>query len=394
MGTKSKAPKKLQFEHLSQKVKDLQKYIYDENYKGFDPYDILSSPIFNWPIFKSRLARFGAQQISRRIPLNLRSVLQVKKGYNPVTLGLCIQAYTYLSTIYPNDNFYDNEIPRLVDELIILKSRNYSGTCWGYDFDWEARYGTIPAYTPTIVATGIITNALFENFRIKGNQKALDLVLDSEAFLLNDLNRGIFTSGFCFSYSPLDNQVVLNATMKGARLLSQIYSITNNIALIKLAKETTNFVISQQSTDGAWAYSHGDARSWVDNYHTGYILDCLDEYINLSNDHAFDSNFKKGIDYYRENFFENNEIPKFYDKNKYPIDSTAAAQSILSLSKFGYIGTAGKVAKWMIDNMQNSKGYFYFRKYNKHTRKISYMRWSNAWMFAALARLLFKAKLS
>ena len=30
--------------------------------------------------------------------------------------------------------------------------------------------------------------------------------------------------------------------------------------------------------------------NWVDNYHTGYILDCLYEYQTLSNDHSFNDN--------------------------------------------------------------------------------------------------------
>ena len=39
-------------------------------------------------------------------------------------------------------------------------SPGWSHPCWGYPFDWETRYGPIPANTPTIVATGIVTNAL------------------------------------------------------------------------------------------------------------------------------------------------------------------------------------------------------------------------------------------
>jgi hypothetical protein len=389
VGNISNNTDKLRFEYIAQNIKDLQKYICNENYRGYDPYDILTSKIFDWPILKRRIIRFGAQQVSRRIPFSLRLPLRIEKGYNPVTLGLCIQAYTYLSIIYPNDNFYDKEISRLIDELILFKSRNYSGTCWGYDFDWEARYDRIPANTPTIVATGIITNALFENYKLKGNQKALDSILDSEEFLLNDLNRTEFESGFCFSYSTLDNQVVLNATMKGARLLSQIYSITKDHNLLSLAKATINFVVSKQNSKGAWTYAHGDARNWVDNYHTGYILDCLDEYIKLSDDHDFDSNLEMGISYYQENFFENNGTPKFYDRSIYPVDSTAAAQSIISLSRFGFIDEAKRTVIWMLNNMLSNKGYFYYRKHKYYTQRISFMRWSNAWMFCALCKIYY-----
>jgi hypothetical protein len=379
----------LAIQKLEDKIIHLKDYIIDEGYHGYDPYDILGSPVFKWPILKKRIFRFGAQQISRRIRFNLRSLMGVEKGYNPVTLGLCIQAYTYLSQVYTEDDFYPTEIDRLLCELIQLQSNGYSGPCWGYDFDWESRYSTIKAYEPTIVATGIITNALFENYRVTGNPKSLEIITGAEKFVMYDLNRIPQELGFCFSYSPNDHQVVFNATMKGARLLAQAYSKSGNDELKKVAADTVGFVMNHQDERGAWMYSHGDARNWVDNYHTGYILD---EYIQLTGDKRFIQNRDKGADYYHQNFFEKDEIPKFYDKNIWPIDCTSASQSIMSMIRFGYIETAENVANWMIDNMQDKKGYFYFRKFKTYTSQISYMRWSNAWMFVALSKLLYIKK--
>ena len=46
----------------------LSKKIIEDNFRGYDPYDGLSSPIFSLPILKSnKLLRFGFQQIFRRI---------------------------------------------------------------------------------------------------------------------------------------------------------------------------------------------------------------------------------------------------------------------------------------------------------------------------------------
>ena len=84
-----------------------------------------------------------------------------------------------------------------------------------------------------------------------------------------------------------------------------------------------------------------------------------------------------------------NRIPKFYDLKIHPIDCTSAAQSILTLTKFGEENIASNIATYMIDNLQNEDGYFYFRKFKYYQIKTSYMRWSNAWMFAALTLLLY-----
>lgn len=136
---------------IEKSVKKLQKYIELNECKGYDPYDALNSPIFNLPAFENnKPIRFGAQQFVKRFPINIRPLLLVPKGLNPVSLGLCIQAYAYLSQAFPEEkDFYVNRINLLVVKLRKLIPKGFSGACWGYDFDWEARYAKIPAYQPT-----------------------------------------------------------------------------------------------------------------------------------------------------------------------------------------------------------------------------------------------------
>ena len=45
---------------------------------------------------------------------------------------------------------------------------------------------------------------------------------------------------------------------------------------------------------------------------------------------------------------------------------------------------ANKVMDWTLKNMQSKKGYFYYQLKKVVSSKISYMRWSNAFMFNAL----------
>jgi hypothetical protein len=367
----------------------VEEYILRQKYVGYDPYDGLGSPVFKLPFVRSnRVLRFGAQQILKRFPVNIRPFIGIDKGYNPVSLGLCLQAYSYLLPILPEKkDLYLKEIQFCIDEIEKLQSTGYSGACWGYDFDWEGRYASIPARTPTIVATGIVTNALFENYRQTGNKRCLELCKSAVNFLACDLRKSYRDTTFCFSYSPSDTQTVLNATMMGARLLAQVYSVVRDPSLIHQAKATVRFVMQSQKPNGSWPYSQGDARVWVDNFHTGYILECLDEYIQLSEDPEFKKYLEKGLDFYAHNFFENDQIPKYYADSLYPIDPTAGAQSIVTLSRFGYLERAKRVTLWMTQEMQAPDGFIYYQKHRHFTNKISYMRWSNAWMFCALAYL-------
>lgn len=375
---------------VKQALNKLRSYIEREKYKGFDPYDVLKSPLFKIPFFKSnKILRFDTQQFGKRFPINIRPLLRVPLGYDPVTLGLCIQAYSYLIKIYPEqEKDFLEKIDKLINDLRLLRAKGYSGSCWGYDFDWEARHAKIPAYQPSVVATGIISNALFKCYELTNNKQALDLCISTAEFISKDLNRTYEKNGdFCFSYSPFDEQIVYNASMKGVRCLSQVYSVTQNEQLKDIAKKAVSFVIKHQNEDGSWSYSNKKTGKRIDNYHTGYVLDCLDDYIKFTGDNSFRSNIEKGFHYYKNNFFENNEIPKFYNNSIYPIDCTAAAQSILSLLRFNEKDLAEKVALFMINNMQDAEGYFYFRKFNHYTIKTPYMRWSQAWMFVALSYL-------
>jgi len=372
-------------------ISKLLHYIETNHYAGHDPYDALKSPLFKLPLLKSnKLIRFGSQQLVKRFPLNLRPLLLVPKGLNPVTLGLCIQAYAYLSQVWPErkQEFTEKTIA-LIHQLQQFIPQGYSGACWGYDFDWEARYAKKPAHQPTIVATGIVTNGLYECFRLTGNTTARDLCQSAAEFVLNDLNRSEENQTICFSYSPFDYQQVYNANMKGARMLAQAYAITGNEEYKTLAQQATRYVVNHQNNDGSWYYSNRETGKWIDNYHTGYVLDCLKAYAQLTNDQAVHPSLQKGFEFYRNHFITPEGIPACYHNRIWPVDCTAGGQTLLTLSEFGEITEAQKVAQWMVANMQSPKGFFYYRKYKSFTRKTSFMRWSNAWMLSGLARLLY-----
>ncbi len=375
---------------IRKSLEKLQNYIEVQDYKGWDPYDILKSPFFKLPLInRNKTIRFYCQQFGKRFPINIRPLLIVPKGCNAVTLGLCIQAYSYLILACPGKKEeLEKKISGLIAKLKQLIPYGFSGACWGYDFEWAARYARIPTYQPNIVATGIITNSLFECHKITNNSEALDLCISSCAFILNDLNRTNAQDSFCLSYSPFDQQQVFNASMKGARLLAQVYSVTKREDLKETARKVVQFVIDHQNADGSWYYSISKTGGWIDNYHTGYVLDCLDEYIKLTQESSFSEDLVRGFEFYKHNFFENDQIPKFYNKKVYPIDCTSAGQSLLTLCRFGEESIARNVANWMISNMQSENGYFYFRKYNYYKVKTSFMRWSNAWMFVGLSKLL------
>ncbi len=369
---------------------DIINYIIKEDYKGYDPYDVLNSPIFRLPVLRSnKTIRFLAQQVFRRIPVNIRPLLGIKKDINPVTLGLCIQAYTYLSLIdAQKKDFYLKEIEKLVSKLVNLSSRGYSGYSWGYNFDWEARYAKINKFVPTVVATGIITNGLFEHYKYYPGRTIREILISSSKFILNDLNRTYEGDTFCFSYSPNDTQKVFNATMKGARLLAQVYSLTGDKSLLEEAEKTVKFVVNNQNADGSWYYSKGDARRWIDNFHTAYVLDALKAFIELTGKNEYKVYFEKGFEYYITNLFTNEGLPKYYSHSFYPVDSTALAQSIITLTGNSNVLMVDKIISFAIKALYRGNGIFYNGKQKYFIDRNIYIRWSLAWFLVAFSKYL------
>lgn len=375
---------------LADIISRTERHLESENLRGWDPYDALCSPLFRLPVFRSsRVLRFGSQQLLKRSRWNLRPLLGIEKQLNPVSVALYAQGQSNLALVDTGHAHDRRErVEAAIRRLEATVSPGYSGSCWGYPFDWEARYASIPAGTPTVVATSIVANALWRAYAVFKLEKARELVLDATSFVLNDLNR---TEGpkqtFCWSYSPLDRQAVLNATLKGSRLLAQAYSLGGPPDVLAPAADSVRFVVAHQLPTGAWPYAATDRRTWVDNFHTGYVLECMRSFREHSGNSTFDDPLRAGWNYYRERFFTDDMIPKYYDNRLEPVDATACAQAIITLSEFDDLPAARDVADRSIELLSRPDGSFAYQYRSKRTIRIPFLRWSAAWMYAALSQL-------
>lgn len=382
----------------------LRSYCEKEQFRGWDPYDGLNSRLFNAiPFLKELpLCRLIVIQWFKRSPLNLRLLALVPKEYNAKGIGLFLQGYCNLyKAVSVNPDLADKlgtreilleKIQNLANLLISLRSKgDYSGACWGYNFDWQARrLFLFPKYTPTVVATNFCATALMEAYEVTGEKKFLDVALSAANFVMNDLHRTDFNGGFLFSYSPLQgNDTVFNASLLGGKLLAYCYHYTRNEEYKNAARKSVIACCNAQNEDGGWVYGMLPVQSWIDSFHTGYNLDGLIAYEEQTGDDSFHLYIEKGFDFYIKNFFEENGAPKYYYNRMYPIDIHCPGQLLITLYRLHkfeqYKELASKVVEWTIQNMQDRKGYFYYQLKKGISSKISYMRWSNAFMFNSLS---------
>ena len=381
----------------------LRDYCEAEQYKGWDPYDGLNSKLFNAIPFlnKSAICRLVMIQAFKRLPFNLRRLAIIPKQHNAKGIGLFLQGYCNLyraverrpelSVALGNLEKLKAKINEVAELLISLQSPGYSGACWGYNFPWQCRREFLfPSGTPTVVATNFCATALFEAYEITQIEKYKDIALTSAQFVLKDLHRAKAKEGFIFYYSKLPgNDTIYNASLLGSRVLSYCYKYSGNEEYKEMARQSVIACCEAQAEDGSWAYGSLPVQSWIDSFHTGYNLDGLIAYEELTGDTTFHDNIEKGLKFYIENFFMQDGSPKYYHNKQYPIDIHCPGQLFVSLSRLHkydeHRQLIEKVKNWVIANMQSPKGYFYYQLKSGWSSKISYMRWSNAFMFCSLS---------
>jgi len=369
---------------ISSSFNNLRLYCENEKFKGWDPYDGLNSPFFKFnPLIFIRFFRLATIQFFKKFPYNLRTLLLINKGYNPKGLGLFLTSYCNLYKFEKRPEYLE-KINFLAKKIIELQTQGYAGACWGYNFDWQSRVFFLKKGTPTIVVTSFVSYSLMDAYDITKNEDYLKTALSSCEFVIQNLNRTTDENGFIFSYSPLDNTSVFNASLLGSRLLARAYSYNKNENYLKIAKQSVNSVVKNQKDDGSWLFGKASMQNWVDSFHTGYKLECISEYQKYSRDLSYNNNIDLGLKYYLENFFLEDGTPKYYDKKVYPIDIHCPAQLIATLHRLSKIEEniflVEKVLNWTIDNMQDKNGCFYYQIKNNHSIKIPYIRWGQAWM--------------
>lgn len=161
-----------------------------------------------------------------------------------------------------------------------------------------------------------------------------------------------------------------------------------------LALKAARFVVRRQHPDGSWSYGTGSAQGWADNFHTAYVLTSLYRIKAAvpASRADIEPAFDRGLGYWLSRFFLANGTPKYYNNSVYPIDVHAAAAAIVTLCEVRHLDMARKVAQWTIEHMRDTDGFFYYQLRKRIAINTPFMRWGQAWMAYALARLIEAGK--
>ncbi|HEY6046721.1 MAG TPA: hypothetical protein VIU65_08965 [Pyrinomonadaceae bacterium] len=376
--------------------RDLWKWCRAQNFAGYDPFDGLNSSLFQaTPLRNSRTARLAWIQFFKRSPINFRRLVGVPAERN--AKGMALFALAALAD-YRRTGTKEAEIEarELLDVLIEMSLKGFKGAAWGYNFDWQARAFFAPKGTPAIVPTAFAVRALCEAAEVIDRDEYLPFARTACDFILNDLNRSDELAGeLCFSYSPLDRTRVFNASLLAAESLATVGGLCGETSLCETALRAARYVIYRQREDGSWAYGSDGYQSWCDNFHTAFVLTSLSRIIDASASARaeLEPALLRGYEFWQERFFLGHGWPKYYPDQLYPADIHSAASAIVALVEMrGRIPStlilAEQIADWATQQMRDESGFYFYQRRRFHTVRIPYMRWSQAWMMYALARLV------
>lgn len=378
---------------LTQAIETLRTWIEMRQFAGYEPFDLLNSRYLSGAWARKALPAILLIQSGKRFAgLRLRQALKVPLSRNPKALGLCLSAYCDLAQAG-----YDvsAEAAWLKDQLIQLRSPGEAEYCWGYDWDFVSLRGArLPAFAPNCIASCFCANAMMEKHKVFADSEALEVAESVSRFLVNRLNRSFESNdAICFSYTPNDRTLIYNSSALAGVLLARAGRMSGNEHYLSLARRAMVFLQKEQLSTGGWYYGRLRRQHWIDSFHSSYNICALLDYQRITGDSSFEEAMLLGHRYYQNSFFTKEGAPKYFNNRTFPIDIHTCSQAILHFAAVSAVDPtalerAWKTFQWTMRNMAEADGSFYYQRHRLWTNRTPYMRWGQAWMLRALAKLL------
>jgi len=367
-------------------------------YAGYSKHDGLNSPVLAFLAGRSRLTRLGAIQVVTRSPVDIRPLVGVRKARN--AKGLSLFARALLARHRMTGSAGDAAEARgLLDWLIDHPAAGFDGLCWGYPYPWQDVGFFAPRDFPNRVVTAHVGQALVDGYETLHDGRYLDAAARAVSFLL-EAPKTLFEDDArrCVSYVPDQaiDWIVMDVSALAGAMAARVGAITGDAGLIREGGRLVRYVVSKQTDYGAWYYADPPSASHIthDNYHTGFILDAIQQYGLSAGSGEFDEAYRRGIEFYERKLFEPSGAARFMSDREYPVDIHGCAQGVITFSlQQRHLGTgaqtATRVLDWTLGHMWDpASGWFYYQKRRRYRTRIRELRWCQGWMSWALASYL------
>ncbi len=194
-----------------------------------------------------------------------------------------------------------------IDWLIANTCKGYSGLCWGLGFKWAA--GDDLNYdenTPFSTHTPYALEALDKYIELSGDTSYLPYLKSVFSFFEQDI-RIMFEdeNAMATSYGPAKDRLVTNAVsyaMLSYAILLKHLPEHDSLLNVKI-KKLYNFINGKQRADGSWLYEPDSEDSFIDCFHSCFILKNIYKTSKLFPLEKSEAVLEIGYNYVKSNFY-------------------------------------------------------------------------------------------
>jgi hypothetical protein len=372
----------------------LSRWAAQHEWRGTDPYEGLSaSRRFIAPLKWTPLGRRLLIQAVKRSSLDLRPILGIQAEPNAASVAWVVSAIARNRFLSEGEAraFLINAL-RCLDGLRLA---DRAEPCWGYPFDVQSRVFFYSRRQPNTIATAFAGHALLDAHAALGDAQLLEEARGAGRFFLRRVPQTDVGDGAYFGYLPGDSSPIHNSNLLAAGLLARLSaSGPDRDGFGSAAEAAVSYSTARQRADGSWPYGERPNLGWVDNFHTGYVLDalrvCADAGVGAA---VAEDAWSRGLAYYRRTFFLADGTPRYYPNRLFPIDAQSVAQGIQTLSIAARHDPSCARQAWEVfafaqRRMLSDDGLPIFQRRRHWSNRAPHFRWVVAPMLMALAHLL------
>ena len=277
----------------------------------------------------------------------------------------------------------------------------YARAGWGYPFDWQTQRGVIKAGTPLITTTPYCYEAFDYVYRIDGREEWRETMRSIADHALRDYRD--FDAGpnaATCTYTPDDGQGVVNASSYRGGMLMLAWQEFGDSAYREAAERNFNFVLQCQQPDGSWPYAMDGTRTFVDHFHTCFVMKGLAKWDKATGNAACRQALERGVNYYLANLFDKDGLPKPFAKaprlTVYKRELYDCAEclnlGVLLSGRFPELDRAvERVTDDIVTNWRQRSGSFRSRKLLLGYDNVPMHRWGGSEMFRSLSLIAARA---
>lgn len=374
---------------LLAQLRETLAYSRERDYTGWDLYDGESSRILRALPVDNKWLNLAFQQLPRRAPVNVRPLLLVEQRRN--FLGGALFALANVGAYeLTGERRYLADAEGLVEWLLDSRSEGYAGFCGGHNHYVQGLSKRTHPDTPGIVGTSYAVKALLAADEHLDDDYR-EIALTAADFVFEDLEYETVPEGARIKYKPDDpvTNYTINANALGARLLIDLYDATGSDRHREGAREIFDYVAARQTEAGGWPYRDPPEASHLsmDNFHNGFVVESLLRYREVTESKRYADTLASATAFY-ESLFEPDGAPRYDESSAYPRDVHSSAQGGIVFSMLGEDDRAATVLRWAVEHLSDGEGRFYHERRRLYTKRITLMRWCQAWMAYAFARYL------